>query len=271
MKTYFDRALRGVRTVLGDKSSTPITADKLELEPDQPRANPDLYERMGLHLLLDESSDVDRSVIWLNAWEPEQVAFLQDLSDRVTRRAPAIFLDIGSYWGLYSLKAYQHGGFKRLVAVEADATNFSQLKANLFLNGAERSVECHNLAASDRYDTVRFLNSRTHPTGNRGGAYILGGEPNAHGQIVQSVPLDQLLPIENERIVAKIDVEGHEVSVLRGMINLLARNKCVLQVEVLPQKADSSLPFFDKIGYRIVNVIDVDYYITNMTSDDLGL
>ncbi len=61
-----------------------------------------LYNRLGMTLLLDRNSVVDRFVIQTGAWELDQLklvrAAIQYFND------PRIyFIDIGAYWGLYSL------------------------------------------------------------------------------------------------------------------------------------------------------------------------
>ena len=43
---------------------------------------------------------------------------------------------------------------------------------------------------------------------------------------------DEVLPFKDEKLLIKIDVEGHEAGVLQGMEQLLRCNTCLLFVEV---------------------------------------
>ena len=52
------------------------------------------------------------------------------------------------------------------------------------------------------------------------------------------------IKLSNQKIAIKIDVEGHELSVLKGFFKLLSNNKCIIQIEI-----------FDK------NFIDVDKFL----------
>ncbi|MPZ32613.1 MAG: FkbM family methyltransferase [Rhodospirillales bacterium] len=70
--------------------------------------------------------------------------------ERQRHGGKAVFLDIGAHWGLYALVARQSGMFDRIVAFEPDPTNYGQLQANLFLNGATTAIEALQLATSDR-------------------------------------------------------------------------------------------------------------------------
>ena len=39
---------------------------------------------------------------------------------------------------------------------------------------------------------------------------------------------DEMINYQNEKICIKIDVEGHEINVLKGLINNLSQNKCLI-------------------------------------------
>jgi hypothetical protein len=110
-------------------SSLPVPVEK-------PPRTVDIYERLGLTLLLDDSSLVDKSVIESGTWEPEQLAYVASLTERFRKFDHSVFLDIGSYWGLYSLLAMRSGVFEKQYAFEADRHNFAQLQSNIFLNKA---------------------------------------------------------------------------------------------------------------------------------------
>jgi len=43
---------------------------------------------------------------------------------------------------------------------------------------------------------------------------------------------DEILNLQNKNLAIKIDVEGHEINVLKGIQNLLKSNKCIIQIEI---------------------------------------
>ena len=186
--------------------------------------------RMGLRLLLDYENVVDRQIFLTGSWEKDLLDRLFGLVEAQRRHHDGglVFLDIGSHWGLYALLARRTGLFERIVAFEPDPTNHAQLQANLFLNGAEADIEVLKLAASDREASFGLF-MRSHA--NRGATRVArDGEP---GQVAcRADRVDRHVDLEGKLLVVKMDVEGHELEALEGMVGLLARNRCVLQVEI---------------------------------------
>jgi hypothetical protein len=79
------------------------------------------------------------------------------------------------------------------------------------------------------------------------GAYLAHVTEKATGLHILSMPLDGLSLPRSVRLV-KIDAEGHELSVLRGMTGLLERDRPALIVEV---SSDESKEFLIRRGYEM--------------------
>ena len=113
-----------------------------------------------------------------------------------------------------------------LLLLQPDPTNYAQLQANLFLNGAETAIEARQLAVSDGERTFGLaLRSR----GNRGATRLVetqqvGEATRLCGARRRAVRLLRQLP------AVKMDVEGHELEAIEeGMVGLLAKNRCIIQ------------------------------------------
>jgi FkbM family methyltransferase len=219
-----------------------------------------LAERRGHKLLLDSTSLVDSSV--LNAeWESEQISYLFGPHDRGEFGCD-VFLDIGSYWGLYSLEARKRG-ISEIVAFEPDPMNFCQLKTNLMLNNAEIDIRAIPYALSDvSKNDIPFNHSRNHPDGNRGGVGL--ASTTSTGTVpVDSISGDELLTHREKNIILKIDVEGHEEKVIRGLSDFLQNNRIWAQVEIFPEQLDSVHSLLTQLGFLERHRIGVDYYFSN--------
>lgn len=217
-----------------------------------------IYQRMGLNLILDPSSLVDSAIITDGVWEPDRIDTLIDLAYALSNRdRDLIFLDIGSYFGLYSMKMAQTNMFGRIMAFEADQLNYRQLNGNLLLNDPQSLIEPNFMAISDEKGTAHFSSAIQATDGNRGGAQI-----SQSGVLVQKDKIDNILTEMNRKIVMKIDVEGHECHVIAGMQNLLQNNRCALQIESF-DKIDQITDMFSRIGYRFIKSMDHDHYFTN--------
>lgn len=231
-------------------------------EPLADRNGIGIWHRLGLTLLLDGASDVDRRLIESGGWETEQFAKLQELV--VTSAAPSgprIFLDIGAYFGLYALEFDRERLFDQIIAFEPDRLNFAQLQAQLFLNGATYRIDARNVAVGEVAGTGQMHRSDRHPTGNRGGVG-LRDSGDARCVPVGIVAIDNEISVEGGLIVAKIDVEGNQDYVLRGMRSTIARNACVLQIEVFEQARSATLALLNDLGLSIAGEIYPDIFAT---------
>jgi FkbM family methyltransferase len=227
-----------------------------------------IERRQGLTLLIDRTNAVDQELHVSGAWEPQTVAHLFSLVSAERQHCPkgAVFLDVGAHWGFYTLLAHKKGWFERIVAVEPDPTNYAQLQANLFLNDASTAIEALRLAASDRAATFGLrVDSR-----NRGGSRLVESEDNI--ATCQAVRLDTVLDFAGRLLVAKIDVEGHEEPAIEGLLAVLARNHCVLQIEIWdlpddPRRAYRITEQLARLGIRHIDTVDRDHFFV---SDGIG-
>jgi FkbM family methyltransferase len=229
-----------------------------------------IERRLGLTLLLDRSNAVDGQLHLSGAWEPASVARLFELAEAERRHWPgtAVFLDVGAHWGLYALLAYRTGHYERVIALEPDPANYAQLQANLFLNDASGAIEALKLAASEHEQTYGLeVDSR-----DRGSARLV--EDPAGGATCLARPLDKVLDLVGKLLVVKVDVETHEEQAIAGMLSLLARNHCVLQVEIWtgaqardPDRPRRMIERLARLGLRHVGTLDSDYFFVSERRD----
>jgi FkbM family methyltransferase len=239
-----------------------MPAHKVIVHPAEKR-DVDLYDRLGLRLLLDRASFVDREVIDSGCWEAEQVAFLTSIIRRQLQKSPVTFLDLGSYWGLYSLLAMR-AGVQTIHAFDADRHNFAQMQAQVFLNDASSVVTAHNKAVSSEAGMLTFWDSRTHPGGNRAGVGVVPDDFPRATYKVPAVSIDEYLPMAGKFLVVKTDLESHEPQALRGMVNTIRNNRVVMQIECLDHNGEAILAEASKLGLRKVHEIAPDSYFTNV-------
>jgi FkbM family methyltransferase len=142
-------------------------------------------------------------------------------------------LDIGANVGHYTMRMSQLvGAAGRVIALEPVPDTFALLAANARLF-AYANVSLVNAAASDRIATLSFEIPRF-PDGlpNYYQARFSGDRT---GLAVLALPVDALALPVTVRLV-KVDVEGHEMAVLKGMRRLLERDHPVLIVETGAQE-----------------------------------
>jgi FkbM family methyltransferase len=136
-------------------------------------------------------------------------------------------LDIGANVGHYTMRMAELVGPQgRVIAVEPVLDTFALLSENVRHFG-HANVSLLNCAASDCTSTMGMEIPRcSHGLQNFYQAHIV---PAAGGLTILALAIDSL-NLPSVRVV-KIDAEGHELSVLKGMRKLLVRDQPTLIVE----------------------------------------
>lgn len=130
-----------------------------------------------------------------------------------------IVLDVGAWYGPWSYRLRRHAA--RTVAVEPNPRLAGVLRATL------PGVEVVEAALGDRADSVRLWI----PVAGRRREGIASLTPSGeHSTTVRMVTLDSL-GLTDLRFV-KVDVEGHELAVLRGGEQTIRRDRPTLLVEL---------------------------------------
>lgn len=122
-------------------------------------------------------------------------------------RSGDLFVDVGANVGSYTVLASGAVG-AHTVALEPVPSSFSRLEKNIRVNGISRLVQAHCVGASDVSGRLPF--SIDQDATNR----VLSAEdPSA--TFLPVVPIDELLRREKPTFI-KMDLEGHELSALKG-------------------------------------------------------
>ena len=130
-----------------------------------------------------------------------------------------LFVDVGANIGFYSLysatKISPHG---KVYAFEPSPSTFQILQENIELNQHENAIQLHCSAVSDHQGEILFLNSALNPESSR---VVETAEIDNKTELIRipCIDLDSFFDNLNSPPIklVKIDVEGHELSVLRGM------------------------------------------------------
>ena len=169
---------------------------------------------------------LDWRVFFLGSFERETVNLCRFLAGHVRHRA---FLDIGANKGLFSLLLA--GRFDRVVAVEPLSGNIAKMELAMAENGI-RSIEIARCALGDADGMAEFT---LPPAGNEGiGSLVPGHVTNPSGTTLIPVRRGAALceELELRPGLLKIDTEGYEAAVLRGLLPVLRRDRPFLVMEI---------------------------------------
>lgn len=222
------------------------------------RTNQVTVRRGGFRWSLDLSEGIDFSIYLLGAFEKSTVATLRQLA-----KPGDVAFDIGANIGAHTLGLAQSVGANgKVYAFEPSDFAFAKLRANLALNP--------ELAACTQASQVLLAGSEAEARPHQiYASWPLESEPSVHpkhrGRLVTMTgatvdTLDRF--VERHRMdrldVIKLDVDGHELPVLRGGFATLRRLQPTLLMEISPYiHAEEHHSFSELItllrdaGYRI--------------------
>jgi FkbM family methyltransferase len=170
-----------------------------------------------------------------------------------------IFYDIGANVGTYSCFAAAKLGPGRTISFEPEPKNAEHLRKNLEMNGLE--AEIVQIALSDTDGTANL--ALTGDEAGEGEHAIATGD-NDHTLKVQTARGDSIIKKRglSKPTVVKIDVEGAELSVLRGLQDTLHESCRLVYVEVHPEKIED---FGGKASEVESLLIDVGFEVTEIS------
>lgn len=217
---------------------------------------PGVFELENSIRMVLDPSDYFQCMMYYGRFCPEVFQALQ----KFVRPGDTV-LDIGAQLGYFSLHvARLVSSTGRVYCFEPDPRSFARLDDAVRLSRIDW-IKSFQTALSAREGTMDFYLSPTVGWST--------GVKNSHlGDLqqvsVRTVPLDVLVgrgEIPSRIRLAKIDVEGFEMEVLRGMANVLAKSRPILVLEVNVQMlhAQGTSPseivhFLESFEYRVSRI-----------------
>ncbi len=255
-------AVRYVRNGPGTLGKAALAERRLDAHLREHPRRAVVETRAGGRFAVDTQDLIQRYLYLFGAWEPH-------LTDWLRRRlGPGDgFVDVGANIGVFSVLAARLVGDRgRVVAIEASPDLHRRLVHNVRLNGLG-NVRALNAAVSDRARKLTFTLASSRNTGANS---IVPYDGPAESRFeTEARPLPQLLrpaEIATARVI-KIDVEGAEGGVVRGLAPLLGalRPDAEITVEVAPERmarlgdrADELLEVMREAGFHVYRLAN-DY------------
>jgi FkbM family methyltransferase len=180
--------------------------------------------RFGARFHVDAADVIQRHIYSFGVWEPA-------ITDFVKRRLRPgdTFVDVGANIGYYTLLASKLvGPTGSVVAIEASPSIYAALQGNLHLNNVTNVRPVH-MAASDATGLIDiYLGDPT----NIGETTLLASRGFRQEAQVRCETLANILAereVQSARVI-KIDVEGHELPVMTGLMPILAETRPDLEI-----------------------------------------
>lgn len=214
-------------------------------------------------MLLREDSMMERFLIakgLYGEWERESLKIWAQLA-----KQSQTIIDIGANTGVYALLAKNNNPTSVVVAIEPIDVNHDVLTRNIRENGFDIVTEKVALSDTEGMATMFMLKDRlNYMTSVNENRYAGHPEIQGEAEVVEiKVPLKPFTYVCDQHKLTqidlvKIDVEGHEITVLRGMMTAIQESKPVILIEVIGDEHARQLDaMFRKLDYRFVSIDEI--------------
>ncbi|MEO6223831.1 MAG: FkbM family methyltransferase [Vicinamibacterales bacterium] len=217
--------------IANQSTAQSLTAFALERD----KQYPFVVDAYGFKYQGRTGNSIDEFVLRYGAWEKDRLFFVRDYL-KTLNDSNAVVIDVGANTGHHSLFYSQHAA--RVLAFEPFPPVIAMFKQNLALNPHIKNVELFEVGLGDTDAELPFSAPADE---NHGQGSFRAEAPQNRGMKPYDTKLrivagDEYLKDKNVGPVAfiKIDVEGFEEPVLKGLHQLIEKHRPLLQVEVSP-------------------------------------
>jgi FkbM family methyltransferase len=200
----------------------------------------------GFKMYLDFLDPIDRIIIINQSYEYEEIDTLNRL---INKNSIKKFIDIGANCGFYSFKFARQD--LKVLSFEPNLEAFFKMQKTLEINKKlKNKIKIYPYGISNANSVMQMRSMIKHGYIQTGGSWVIDKKIEKDDKFkvydANFKKGDDVLKFQNDKIAIKIDVEGHELSVLHGIRNLLINNKCILQVEIFERN-------FEEINLYLAN------------------
>ena len=230
------------------------------------------YKINGINMFLDFLDPIDREIIITKKYEIKEISTLNKLIDA---NKTNYFIDVGANCGFYSLNISLQYKDLNILAFEPNIDAYQKFNKTLEGNIDKfQNIKIYNYGLSDKKSKLKMRSKIKHGYTQTGGSTIHDGETYNDVSIYDAdFELgDEKLKFVNSNLAIKIDVEGHEFSVLLGLKKLLTNNKCIIQIEIFNDNFEKSNNFLLNNNFKKISEINsnIDSIYKNYFYSNVG-
>lgn len=210
-----------------------------------------LINNFFLYLNIDEP--IDREIIIFKEYEPLEIRILSNL---ISKFNTSNFIDIGANCGFYTFYLANKFSFLKTLAFEPNHDAFEKLSYSLKKNS--KNSQIFNFGLSDKNSVLKMRSLKKRGYVQSGGATIHNRNNIYNNEVLYDAHFkvgDEIIKIKNKNIAIKIDVEGHEINVLKGIKNILIENNCIIQIEIFVDNWDVVSNYLKSLNYNLIDQV----------------
>lgn len=179
--------------------------------------------------------------------------FEHDILNTISKKSfngnpQGIFLDIGSNIGNHTLFMFQNNLIQFAYCFEPVQDTFQILQKNIFLNKLQNKVKLFNVGVGETQGMAQISSYSKNNTGMS--QLRISNDGN-----IPIIAIDDIQFEQNISFV-KIDVEGFELNVIKGMLETIKIHKPTLFIEIRDHFFDDICRYLTPFGYEYLKFDD---------------
>lgn len=196
------------------------------------KKNKGYFKINNFYMYLDFFDPIDKEIILKKNYEIEEINYFCNIIKKNKIRK---FIDIGANCGYYSF--YISNKFKKIktFSFEPNIRAYQKLEKTFIKNkNLKNRLSINNYGLSNKNKKLKmmsmFKSGRLHTNST-----IVKGRKRDKNWVYTQAQFkigDQVIKLKKEILAIKIDVEGHETEVLKGLKKIINKNKCFIMVEI---------------------------------------
>ena len=204
-------------------------------------------------MFLDFLDPIDRELILHKEFETLEINYL---IEKINKYQINYFLDIGANCGYYSLTVAKNFKNISVISFEPNKEAFFKFSKSLEINtDLSKKINLNNFGLSNISKKLKMQTKVKFGYIQTGGAGVINSNSknNLKNYSIFFADFkigDEYLKINNEKLALKIDVEGHELNVLKGISQTLKKNDCILQIEIFDNNFKIVNNYLINLGYK---------------------
>ena len=195
----------------------------------------------------------DREIFFTQKYEEEQ---FKESFYNIEKYKIEIFLDIGANSGIYSMLIAKKFNNLIIEAFEPIRSTYKKLIRNIQNNYLQERIAAHNFGLSN-VNSILAMKTNIKFGYKQSAGYFVSKNGEEEAEFILG---DKLLQYKNKNIFIKIDTEGHESFVIKGIDQLILNNNIILQIEIWNNNFTSTNMLLEKYGFTCFRKINSDYY-----------
>lgn len=222
-----------------------------------------------IYIKIDIKDPIDKEIFFKNSYEERQIQFL---IDNIKNCKKPIFIDVGANKGIYSLLLAKEFKNLKIYGFEPVTSTFNSFVCNIFLNNLKKKIKTYNFGISNSSGNKKMIALKRKNYIQSGGySFQINNKKIFKDNVTEYYKTkigDEIIKFKRKNLFIKIDVEGYEEKVLKGLKRLLRDNRVFIQIEIFNKNFNLIDKLLKKNNFYLIHGIEhkhsgSDYFYKN--------